>query len=141
MASEKPTKSLVFSLIGGIFVLIGGLTMGVGGVSGPVGVLCGALVILFAVLLSANPKNHAAYGVLILLFSAFSWIGTLGGLVIGFVSGVIGGVLAIAWQPSAKRRPQAPLTQACPNCGRVIDMDTKHCPRCGTELFRLASPE
>ena len=146
MASEKPTAAFLLSLIGGIFVLLGGLIVaaigatltfflgGIGGIIGLVGALWGILIIVFAVMLNSNPNNHTTYGVLILVFSLLSWFGSIGGLFLGFILGLIGGILAIVWSPPAQTPPQAPITRICPSCGRVISEDTKFCPACGKQL-------
>lgn len=111
MSSEKPTAAFILSLIGGIFVIIGGLAVsvigaaltfwigGIGGIIGLIGVVWGVLMIVCAVMLNSNPNSHATYGVLILFFSIASWFGSFGGLVIGFLLGLIGGILAIVWHP------------------------------------------
>jgi hypothetical protein len=97
-------------------------------------VVWGVLIIVFAVMLNSHPNNHATYGGLILVFSIVSWFGSFGGLFIGFLLGLIGGILAIVWHPSVLTPVQAPITRICPSCGRVIDNDTKFCPACGKQL-------
>ena len=107
MANEKPTGAFLFSLIGGAFVLLGGLvvTVAMGGWDpmGPVGVLWGVLMIASAVKLNSNPDKHRAYGALIVVLSLVSWYGSIGGLVLGFIFGLPGGILAITWTPPAQR--------------------------------------
>ncbi len=146
LSSEKPTTAFILSLIGGIFVVIGGLATaaigaaltffigGIGGIFGLIGVVWGILIIVFAVMLNSNPNNHASYGALILVFSIVSWFGSFGGLLIGFLLGLVGGILAIVWHPSVQTPAQAPITRICPSCGRVIGNDTKFCPSCGKQL-------
>ncbi len=158
LSSEKPTTAFILSLIGGIFVILGGLAAaaigavftffigGIGGIIGLIGVFWGILIIVFAVMLNSNPKSHTTYGALILIFSIFSWFGSFGGLFIGFLLGLIGGILALTWNPSgqslsvnlnasAQTSSQAsPITRICPSCGRVLDKDTKFCPACGKQL-------
>ncbi len=55
-----------------------------------------------AVLLSMNPRNHVAYGALIVVFAVLSWFGSFGGLFIGFLLALVGGILAIVWQPAVR---------------------------------------
>ncbi|MGP8124665.1 MAG: DUF6114 domain-containing protein [Nitrososphaerales archaeon] len=146
MPSEKPTTAFVLSLIGGIFVIIGGLATaaigaaltffigGIGGIIGLIGVFWGILIVVFAVMLNSNPKNHTTYGALILIFSLLSWFGSFGGLFIGFLLGLIGGILAITWNPTVQTPTQAPITRICPSCGNVLDKDAKFCPACGKQF-------
>jgi len=146
LASEKPSTAYILSLIGGIFVLIGGILVavvgaaltffigGIGGLLGILGIVWGILIIVFAVRLNSNPESHATSGALIIVFSILSWFGSFGGLFIGFLLGLIGGILAVAWSPSAAAPTQPPITRICPNCGMVIAEDTKFCPHCGKQL-------
>jgi hypothetical protein len=152
LPDEKPTTAYVLSLIGGIFVVIGGLITavigailtfafaGIGGFFGILGIIWGILIIVFAVRLNSDPGSHTSSGALILIFSILSWLGGIGGLFIGFLLGLIGGILAIAWNPSTATpaasgvQAQPPITRICPNCGRVLAEDAKFCPHCGKAL-------
>ena len=119
---QKPTAAFVLSLIGGIFVMIGGLVIspigaaftffafGVGAVLGIGGIIFGILIIVFASLLNAHPEQHVTYGILILVFSIISWFGAFGGFFIGFLLGLIGGILAITWKPFPESPPQVAQT-------------------------------
>lgn len=108
---QKPTAAFVLSLIGGIFIMLWGVaivgiglaaqnaTFGLygGGITavGSVEMVLGILVLVFGVLLYVLPQHHVVFGVLVLVFSIASLIG-LGGLIIGFILGVIGGALGIS---------------------------------------------
>jgi len=115
---------------------ISGSTSGVGlsivGL-GVFGVLLGIVTIAAAVLIHERPAKHRLWGALLVVFSVVSWVGSIGGLLIGFILGLIGGVLAITWKPSVAST-QFQITRVCPNCGTVIQKDVKFCPHCGRSL-------
>ena len=154
-----PSTAYILSIIAGIFVLLGGLLLaalgaaitffafGIGAVLGVFGIICGILIIVGAVNLRSHPQAHATWGAVILVFSIISWVGAIGGFFIGFLLGLIGGILAIAWQPTqvqtapayaAPFPPATAPTQAnrfCPNCGAPIDANATYCPHCGKQLM------
>jgi len=67
---------------------------------GIVGMLFGVVVIIGAFMLYNNPSQHTTWGLVIVIFSALSIIGgAMAGLGIGFVLGLIGGILALTWKP------------------------------------------
>lgn len=73
------------------------------GAMGVVGVILGAIVIVSAFMLNSKPEQHQIWGALIVLFSVLSILGgAMGGFGIGLVLGLIGGVLAITWNPPRK---------------------------------------
>ncbi len=57
--------------------------------------IAGVIVIVGSAMLSARPKEHRAWGAVILTFSLISFLG-MGGFYIGAILGIIGGTLAIA---------------------------------------------
>ncbi len=65
-----------------------------------VGVVFGILVLVGALMVYHNPSSKTGWGVIILVFSILSIV-IGGGFVIGFILGIIGGALALAWKPSA----------------------------------------
>jgi len=73
--------------------IIGGL--------GAFGLISGAIVMGSGVMLQVNPSRRRAWGVLILVFSVLSFLGT-GGFVVGAVLGIVGGILALTWKPSSQ---------------------------------------
>jgi hypothetical protein len=101
--------------------------------------LTAILIIIFAVKLNANPLEHTKWGVLILVFSIIG----LGGLL-----GIIGGILALVYNPILTGAPQQygppqqqnwgqqqqPMTRICPNCGKIVQTNVRFCPNCGTQL-------
>jgi len=63
------------------------------------GLVFGAGVILASLMLKKRPMEHGAWGVVIIIFSAASMIGGMSGMGIGLFLGVVGGILAVLWQP------------------------------------------
>ena len=150
MPGDRPTAAFVLSLVGGMIVLVTGVLVGViflvvgtylGGPLflsvfwGLLGILIGIPVILGAIMLYVNPKNHTAWGVVVIVFSLASYVtASLGGFVIGLLLGLIGGILGAIWNPVASNYQRSPLTRACLNCGRIMDNDAKYCSNCGRVL-------
>jgi hypothetical protein len=120
---EKPTAAFILSLLGGIFMILGGgLTLFVTSLIGYgmgyspgwhmmgwgmmgflpwfwiIGLVSGVIVLIGAAMLYTRPEESATWGVLILMFSIISLLG-MGGFLIGFLLGLIGGILAIVWKP------------------------------------------
>lgn len=113
---------------------LGGVGLPIAGL-GELGVLLGIATIALAVMIFRFPARHQLWGALVLTSSALSVVGSLGGLLIGFLLGIIGGVLAISWKPSvAALTPPTQITRICPNCGTVIQKDAKFCSYCGKSL-------
>ena len=150
MPGERPTAAFILAFIGGMIILVTGVLVGViflvvgtylGGplflsiFSGLLSILIGVPIIIGAVMLYVNPKNHAAWGVVVIVFSLASYMtGSLGGFVIGLLLGLIGGILGLAWHPSPIS-PQSPINRTCPNCGKIMDNDVKYCSNCGKAMF------
>jgi len=149
--SNRPTTAFILSLIGGILVLLVSLGLavigaaltfflaGIGGVFGLWGVVCGIIMIVGGMMMNSHPDQHTVWGTIVLVFSILS-LASSGGLVIGFILGLIGGALGIAWRPQLVEPPQRVTpTQTmslriCTNCGRAIDPNARFCPACGKEL-------
>ncbi len=141
MAREKPETPFVMSLIGGIFILVDGALgfmfsvryerwpmwiwdfPGDEYVLGPIGILMGILIILSATLAYKQVKKISIWAAVIIVASLVSFFTILGGYVVGFVFGLIGGVLFLVWEPSEKK--------TCMRCGRIIRLDSIFCPYCG----------
>jgi hypothetical protein len=134
---------MVLSVVGGTFILLWGLLLAAVGaralslsllggglvVIGSVEAVLGLLVLLFGILLYVSPESHVIYGILVLVFSIVSLIG-LGGLFIGFLLGLIGGILGIVHRP----RPSVvfvPPQRVCPKCGTVPGPNARFCAACG----------
>ena len=152
MSADKPTAAYYLSLIAGVFVILAGLLTtvfgalvtvfiaGLGGLFGLLGVVWGILILVFASRLNSDPSSHATSGALIVVFSVLSWIGSLGGFFIGFLLGLIGGILAIVWNPSVPQpvQPQGPAGQQagakyCVSCGSQLAAGASFCPKCGAK--------
>jgi hypothetical protein len=110
----------------------------IGRAAGLLGAVWGMLAIVGAVMLYFRPQQHKTWGIIVLVSAFLSWIGTFGGLIVGFVLGLIGGILGITWNPSVIQPtlapPSSPATRMCPNCSTVIYTDAEYCPKCGKEL-------
>jgi Family of unknown function (DUF6114) len=171
-AEPKPVAAFVISLVAGILILLGGgfeiwagylvdqavITFGVGDlflVLGAVGVGLGVLIVGLSVALFLHPRYHRVLGILILVLALLSSVAYWGFLV-GLILGVVGGVLAIVWDPSRSvpssyvpayfPAPQqspgqygtvmgVPATQrVCLKCGRFIGSESRFCPHCGNSL-------
>jgi uncharacterized membrane protein len=63
-----------------------------------VGIIFGILVLVGSLMVYRNPAHKTAWGVIILVFSILSFV-TGGGFLIGFILGIIGGALILAWKP------------------------------------------
>jgi len=127
--AEKPTAAFVLSLLGAIFIIIGGLVYavifsiiggifdvfgfgGLGGlftIIGVLGIVWGILVLIGAIMMNSEDKGKVRTGsILVLIFSILSWFGAAGGLVIGFLLGLIGSILGLTWKPSRYESPPPP---------------------------------
>src|SRR6267143_1756990 len=125
--AEKPTAAMVLSLIAGIFVILGGALIAfvgslvssfgylanggtTGGAAvtafGVVGIIMGLIMIVGGFMLYSKPTNAKMWGIIVLILSILSWVTAVGGLFIGFILGLIGGILAIVYKPSTA--PAAP---------------------------------
>ncbi len=129
---DKPTAAMVLSLIGGIFVILGGAFIAFVGslvssfgylanggttggtvvtVVGVVGIIMGLIMIVGSFMLYSKPSSAKMWGIIILILSILSWFTAVGGLVIGFILGLVGGILAIKYKPStAAPAPPAQTT-------------------------------
>lgn len=181
---EKPTAAFVLSLIGGIIILLWGIALAAVGIAaqnatfglyggditflGGVEATLGLLVLVFGVLLYIMPQHHVVFGVLVLLFSIVSLVG-LGGLILGFILGVIGGAFGIAHKTTptvvvspypvyyAQGPPMAPYSpqygQPSPQYGQPSPPAAypptpapapppaaeRYCPSCGTGNSRASA--
>jgi hypothetical protein len=82
----------------GYYGMMRGLGIGFGFIGG-LTVAFGIIVIVSALMLHGRPNQHTTWGILIIIFSAFSTFGMMTGLGIGLILGIIGGILAIVWKP------------------------------------------
>lgn len=80
------------------FGMMGGY--GFGGVLGLAGLLFGLVVIVSSLMLYYHPADHSKWGIVILIFSALSVLGSvMGGFGVGLILGVLGGIFALTWKP------------------------------------------
>ena len=61
------------------------------------GLACGVIVVVGGFMLSLRPLEHVTWGVLIVIFSAISFV-SMGGWFVGAILGIVGGALALAWR-------------------------------------------
>jgi len=144
--SSRPVLGFVFGLVGGILILVGGAIFSALsgfflGLFGILGLVFGILVLLGSIMLYAAPRQHVAWGVIVLVFSVASIVG-LGGFIIGMVLGIVGGALGIAWNPHGGVPSESFMMgpygvpvmpwRMCMGCGRWIPWAYNVCPLCGT---------
>ena len=91
----------------GMGMMIGGM-MGLYPVFSIIGLASGALVILGAVMLYSRPFEKDLWGGVIIAFSILGILGGMGGFMIGLVLGIVGGALALAWNPTPKTALSTP---------------------------------
>jgi hypothetical protein len=60
-----------------------------------VAVICGVIVLMSAIMLRAQPHQHMLWAIVIIVFSAVSFVG-MGGYFIGAILGIIGGAFVLA---------------------------------------------
>ena len=136
--SERPTAAFVLSLISGILVLLTGIlilvaaglisSLGEGHmpgvpyplelieslitVIGVVGLIFGILILVGATMIySGEPSKVRIGSILVLIFSILSLLTVGGGFLIGFILGLIGGILGLTWKPPAKQETLTPGLQ------------------------------
>ncbi len=122
--ASKPTAAFVLLLIGGIIVLGGGGTLlasglavnsiasssGITGVSlfggavgtigialGALGVICGLLMLVSGIMAYTKTSAIKTWGIIGLVFSIIS-LGSGGGFILGFILGLVGGILALVYK-------------------------------------------
>ena len=136
----KPSAAYYVTLIGGILGIIAGLFLIIVLVGIWI-VIANALMIMYAQRLMAQPNEHQKYGTYILVLSI------LGGL---NIICLIGGILALTYQPTpvvtaqtyqtyaSPATPTQPIGYAsvkyCPQCGNPVGGEAQYCPKCGTKL-------
>ena len=74
------------------------LASGFVGTMGAFGIVSGAIVLVSAIMLLRGTSSWRLWGVLILVFSVLSFVGS-GGFVLGAILGIIGGIMALAYKP------------------------------------------
>ena len=166
---DKPTAAMVLSLIGGLFVIFGGAALafvgsligslnvtGTGAASstalglGVAGVVMGIIMVVGGFMMYSKPTSAKMWGVIVLILSIISWVTALGGFFIGFLLGLIGGILALTFKPTMApgampppmmsssmpmgSAPMGSMGMTCKNCGASIPAGASRCPSCGANL-------
>src|SRR5438128_12643270 len=85
----------------GMGIMIGGI-LGIYPIFSIIGLAAGALVILGAVMLYSRPFEKDLWGAFIIAFSILGILGGMGGFMVGLVLGIVGGALALVWNPTPK---------------------------------------
>ncbi len=87
----------MWGMMGGYMGMMGSLGFPFGSFLGLmlVGLVCGVIVTIGALMLNSRPAEHRSWGLVILIFSAISFLG-MGGFYIGAILGVAGGALALS---------------------------------------------
>ncbi len=76
---------------------------------GIIGIIMGIIVIVGGVMMKSKPDKAKMWGAVVVVFSILSWFTAVGGLVVGFLLGLAGGIMAIRFKPStASTPPPAP---------------------------------
>ncbi|MGC8975665.1 MAG: DUF4064 domain-containing protein [Thermoprotei archaeon] len=137
--SERPTAAFILTLISGILVLLSVLLLFVAAsllsstssefpeilpypvgligtwitIIGVIGLVFSILILVGALMIySGEPGKVKTGSILVLIFSILSLFTTGGGFFIGFILGLIGGILGLTWKPPAKQEtPSSSLTQ------------------------------
>ncbi len=60
--------------------------------------VCGVITLMSALVLRIHPQEHFLWGIVIVVFSAISFVG-MGGYFIGAIFGIVGGALALTYKP------------------------------------------
>jgi hypothetical protein len=60
-----------------------------------ISIVCGVIVLIGALMLKVQPRDHKIWAIVIIVFSAVSFIG-MGGYFIGAIIGIIGGVFVLS---------------------------------------------
>jgi len=66
------------------------------------GIASGIMVIIGSVMLYTRSSENHLWGAIILAFSVVSILGSMGGLLVGLVLGMLGGILALTWTDTGK---------------------------------------
>jgi hypothetical protein len=128
----------IFVILCGLFLAVVGalvtfFALGIGAVFGLWGVICGVIMVVGGAIMNSRPQQHWMWGMIVLIFSILS-LGSLGGLFMGFILGLIGGALGMAWRPSPAEPVQPMNLWVCPSCGGTANPNASFCPHCGRQM-------
>ncbi|MEL9940217.1 MAG: hypothetical protein QW348_02585 [Ignisphaera sp.] len=136
---ERPTAAFVLSLIGGLLItiesiiaiiviklasdiatsMVPGINASISAISGLVmavsvlGIVLGIIIVIGSLQIrSGVPNKVRTWSIIVLVLSVIS-VFTGGGFFIGFILGLVGGILGLVWKPSkAESATSAPSSQA-----------------------------
>jgi len=143
--ANKPIAAFILSLLGGVIIYGVGFIRTIRfNVAGLFGIICGTLIIISSIMLYVKPAQYKKWSTIIAIFSMLTWLGVLGGLVVGFALSLTGAILGFKWkpaphppimQPSQSPPPSTTLpNRYCFSCGREISSEHKFCPYCGKPI-------
>ncbi len=140
-SEQKPEYAFLATLIGGIFILVDGAIGFMIAVRsgywyiwiwdfpysafllGALGIVLGVLIIMSGIMGYKKIQRTSVIGMMVIALSIASFILTMGGFVIGFGFGLVGGILFLVWEPAEMKN--------CLHCGKTIKLDSWYCPHCG----------
>src|SRR2546425_9012897 len=101
------TGSMMGGMMGGMMVpwMLGSVP-----VLAAFGIASGIMVILGSVMLYTRSAENHLWGAIILTFSVVSILGSMGGLLVGLVLGMLGGILALTWTDTGKLIQQTSIS-------------------------------
>ncbi|MFZ5597347.1 MAG: DUF6114 domain-containing protein [Bacillota bacterium] len=99
---QRPIVGGLLSFLGGVLVLWVGISLA------PIlvmpgsglywaGLIIGLLMCAFTIMAMVSPRQNTILGSVIIVLSILSLLGAAGGLIVGCISGIIGGALIVAW--------------------------------------------
>lgn len=155
MDEDLPVGAFILSMLGGILILAAGIYLAivggifsaagnslVGGIAeglGGLGVLLGFLLVGLSFAMFFQPDHHLAYGIAIIVVSLMSAI-TGAGFILGLILGLVGGILAVLFQPSEDLElpgglpSRSPWGRRCENCSEWVTGQFSYCPHCGSPM-------
>jgi len=102
-------SGMMGGMSGGMSGTMIGLMMGAYPIFSIIGLVSGALVILGAVMLYNRPFEKDLWGAVVIAFSILGMLGGMGGFMVGLVLGVVGGSLALVWNPTPRIATSTPV--------------------------------
>jgi len=158
---SRPVNAFILSLLSGLFVLLGTL---LGVAFAPTynypyayvpsyyypfllsSSVSGVVIVLAAVLMYTRPSLHVAWGVIVLVFSVASAIGSVTGYyalfgIVGLVLGVVGGAIGVGWRSTPWPAYSAMgAVRVCQGCGHYVALGYPYCAYCGTPAPTISPP-